>query len=475
MEIYHPHADELIREMRRVRREQKRKRLLWGLLIWLVITAAGGWYVFHRYYTVVWMRGPAMGATIPDGSLVLVRIDPEEGYKIDDVILFEREEGYQLKRILAKGEDRVVISPYGTQVIRVNGQTMDDRYVTGRTADAMPTARRMTVPEGHYFVAGDQRSLSVDSRMRDYETIPKENVIGRADTVLWPVYLLRDINSEDDIVLMTRAEEETSPAENPEEEMPEEEAPEDEAGATETPEATEAPTEAPTETPTATPTATPTEAPTETPIATQTEPGAEAAETAEPAGAENSAKPGAAPTYGTPGGKWNPGAEETEQPTATTTAPDGNGNGTTAPDGSGTATTAPGGNGTTAPDGNAGGTGKPTATPTEKPAATDGNGNVTTAPNGNGNADGTDGPTATPTEEPTATPTTKPASRAPVRPTHTPTPVPTPTPDPDAIPEETPVPTVEPEVANPEVEDISDIVIPDVIFLPEPEKGGAAK
>ena len=215
MEIYHPQGDELIREMRRVRRAQKRKRLLWGLLFWLVITAVGGWFVFHRYYTVVWMRGPAMGATIPDGSLVLIRLSPDEGYVTDDVILYEREDGYQLKRILAIGGDRVVISPYGTQEIRVNSQDLKTRYITGRAADAGLPARRLTVDDGTLFVAGDQRSLSVDCRDRDYETIPRESVIGRADTVLWPIYLLRNINGEDDITLMTKEdpEETAAPAE----------------------------------------------------------------------------------------------------------------------------------------------------------------------------------------------------------------------------------------------------------------------
>ena len=46
MEIYHPQDEELIREMRRVRRSGKRKRILWGLLIGLVLSAAFGWFVF---------------------------------------------------------------------------------------------------------------------------------------------------------------------------------------------------------------------------------------------------------------------------------------------------------------------------------------------------------------------------------------------------------------------------------------------
>ena len=50
MEIYHPQDEELIREMRRVRRTGKRKRILWGLLIGLVLMVIHcGLRLFYSY------------------------------------------------------------------------------------------------------------------------------------------------------------------------------------------------------------------------------------------------------------------------------------------------------------------------------------------------------------------------------------------------------------------------------------------
>ncbi len=194
MEIYHPKFDELLREMRRVRREKKRNRLLWGLGIFLVLSLAAGWFVFNRYYTLAVMRGPAMGETLPDGALVLVRRTPEEGYRRGDILLYERDEGWQMKRMLAGPEDRVVLSPYSENPIRVNGEELQEPYTVGRTADAGVSTRRLTLESNEYFVAGDQRSLSVDSRNRDYGTIAKESIVGRADFILWPIYLIGEVN-----------------------------------------------------------------------------------------------------------------------------------------------------------------------------------------------------------------------------------------------------------------------------------------
>ena len=91
MEIYHPKDEELLREMRRVRRAAKRKRLLWGLVIWLLLSIAAGIFLFNRYYMLSIMNGPAMGDTLPAGSLVLVRrAEKDKSYTAGDILLYEK-------------------------------------------------------------------------------------------------------------------------------------------------------------------------------------------------------------------------------------------------------------------------------------------------------------------------------------------------------------------------------------------------
>ena len=91
MEIYHPRDDELLREMRRVRRAAKRKRLIWGFVIWLLLSIAAGIILFNRFYTLAIVQGPAMGDTLPAGSLVLVRrAEQSKSYEAGDILLYEK-------------------------------------------------------------------------------------------------------------------------------------------------------------------------------------------------------------------------------------------------------------------------------------------------------------------------------------------------------------------------------------------------
>lgn len=184
MEIYHPQDEELIREMRRVRRSGKMKRILWGLLIGLVLTAALGWFLFSQLFALTVCEGPGMSTAVPGGSLVLIRRGTEN-LQQGDLVFYETDDGWQLKRVMALAGDRVVVNSFGE--IRVNSSEYQAGTFAGRTEDTGVTTRRLTVPEGEIFVQGDQLSLSVDSRYRDYGTIPLEKVSGKACFILWPI------------------------------------------------------------------------------------------------------------------------------------------------------------------------------------------------------------------------------------------------------------------------------------------------
>lgn len=184
MEIYHPQDDELLREMRRVRRVRKQRRILWGSLITLTLAAAFGWLIFTRFFALTVCGGPGMSTALPGGSVALISRGTET-IRQGDMILFETDDGWQLKRVIAVGGDRVVVNPYGK--VRVNSVEVRADSFAGRTEDTGVTAHRLTVPAGEVFVQGDQLSLSVDSRFRDYGTVPLEKVTGKVCFVLWPL------------------------------------------------------------------------------------------------------------------------------------------------------------------------------------------------------------------------------------------------------------------------------------------------
>ena len=109
MEIYHPKDEELLREMRRVRRAAKRKRLIWGFVIWLLLSIAVGFILFNRFYLLTVVQGPAMGDTLPAGSLVLVRrAEQDKSYTAGDILLYEKTKAVpvEIEVLSPKGKKR---------------------------------------------------------------------------------------------------------------------------------------------------------------------------------------------------------------------------------------------------------------------------------------------------------------------------------------------------------------------------------
>lgn len=87
-----------------------------------------------------------------------------------------------VKRIAAGPGDRVAIRN-GRAI--VNGEDIDDWFVTPCTAQVCKLPNEITVPDGHFFMLGDNRSHSDDSRL--WGPVPREWLIGKAFFVYSPL------------------------------------------------------------------------------------------------------------------------------------------------------------------------------------------------------------------------------------------------------------------------------------------------
>ena len=136
------------------------------------------------------IQGMSMEPTLHDQELILVDKwsylfhAPARG----DIIVFiappEPSQDY-IKRIIALPGDTITIRD--TTVI-VDGVTLNETYVDPHRQGnpyAYKTISNMIVPPNDYFVMGDNRGNSSDSR--EWGFVPRQNIIGKAALTYWPI------------------------------------------------------------------------------------------------------------------------------------------------------------------------------------------------------------------------------------------------------------------------------------------------
>lgn len=140
--------------------------------------------LFSLFIRVVNVDGTSMNDTLQSNDkLVLYCYD--SAYEYGDIVVIDRHVQEPLiKRVIGVGGDTIEITDDG--YVRRNGEVLDEPYAVGLT-DRRGITEAVTVPEGHLFVLGDNRSVSHDSRSSEVGFVPVGDVVGKAVFRLWPM------------------------------------------------------------------------------------------------------------------------------------------------------------------------------------------------------------------------------------------------------------------------------------------------
>ena len=132
--------------------------------------------------------GESMIPTLQDGEKLIVHHLFYEPAKGDIVIVDSESLGKPIvKRVIAEGGDTVDID-FETGEVKVNGELLDEPYINDLTKrDEEGHVYPVTVPENCYFVMGDNRMNSLDSRSAAVGFVPEDEIMGKVVFRIWPL------------------------------------------------------------------------------------------------------------------------------------------------------------------------------------------------------------------------------------------------------------------------------------------------
>ena len=178
-----PSLSEIQHERKRIRRGAYYWQALRGTVSVLVVVAAIAVLIATLFLPILQISGDSMSPTLKHDEIVVLLKTKEFGR--GDLIGFYYQGKILLKRIVALPEDTVVIDADGN--VYVNEQLLEEPYISDKGLGDCDLEFPYKVPGTGYFVMGDRRSNSVDSRNSVIGAVSREDIIGRVTIRVWPL------------------------------------------------------------------------------------------------------------------------------------------------------------------------------------------------------------------------------------------------------------------------------------------------
>ena len=155
------------------------------LLTVLVLAIGASVYMVMQYGYVVY--GTSMAPSLVEGDLVLAI--PKSLPVTGDLVSFNNGDRVLIKRAIGCPGDEISVSEDGR--VTLNGIELNESYALFTEGDAGDVSYPLTVPEHFYFVMGDNRANSVDSRYSVLGMVSEQDINGRIFLRLWPMRRLQ--------------------------------------------------------------------------------------------------------------------------------------------------------------------------------------------------------------------------------------------------------------------------------------------
>jgi len=178
-----PSLSEIQSERKRIRRGTYYRQALRGTISVLLVVAAVAVLITTLFLPILQISGDSMSPTLEHDEIVVLL--KTKKFERGDLIGFYYQGKILLKRVIALPEDEVAIDADGN--VYVNGELLEEPYVTEKGLGDCDLEFPYKVPGTSYFVLGDRRSNSVDSRNSVVGAISRDDIIGKVFIRVWPI------------------------------------------------------------------------------------------------------------------------------------------------------------------------------------------------------------------------------------------------------------------------------------------------
>lgn len=163
--------------------KKRRRQIIVSTVSILLTVAAISIIVATFLLPAFQIYGSSMSPTFTEDDIV-ISVKSKE-FERGDIIAFYYEGKVLVKRCIAFQGDWVNLDDDGN--IYVNGNLIDEPYVAEKMKGECTIELPYQVPAGKYFVCGDNRAVSIDSRSAVVGCITEDKIIGKIVFRLWPL------------------------------------------------------------------------------------------------------------------------------------------------------------------------------------------------------------------------------------------------------------------------------------------------
>lgn len=178
-----PTAEQLDMERRRLRYKRRYNRTLRSTVAILIVVAALAVLAATLWMPVLRVYGSSMAPTLHNGE-ILVSVKTKD-FSSGDIIAFYHGNKLLIKRYIAGSADYVNIDESGN--VSVNGTLLEEPYLAEKAYGEADIEFPYQVPDQRYFVMGDNRSVSIDSRSSIVGCIAGDQIVGKVVFRVWPL------------------------------------------------------------------------------------------------------------------------------------------------------------------------------------------------------------------------------------------------------------------------------------------------